>query len=161
VRDILGSGYLPAFASQANQSSAQASLQSASSIDAAPGSAQTQAPDDAGTDMVIFTRAGWANPAGIQRPELERVSYRLVDGTLRRLHWAVLDGTETSRPQRRDLLSQVKSVKFRFMDNTHQWITQWPPTGQNQGLRTRPLAVEVTLELADWGSIVRVIEVPT
>ena len=28
-------------------------------------------------------------------------------------------------------------------------------------LRTRPFAVEITLDLEDWGKIVRVVEVPT
>jgi general secretion pathway protein J len=117
-------------------------------------------PDDGGPDLVAFTRGGWANPAGIQRPTLERVSYRFAKGTLRRMHWAVLDGTEASLPVRRDLLTHVKSVTFRFMNDSRQWVTQWPALGSG-ALRTRPFAVEVTLELEDWGHIVRVVEVPT
>ena len=154
VRDSLGTTWQPALMSRAGQSSA------ATSSAAAAASAPSSAPDNAGTDLVLFTRAGWSNPAGIQRPELERVSYRLVDGTLRRLHWAVLDGTETMQPLRRDVLTRVKSVTLRFMDpNSHQWLTQWPaPTDAT--LRSRPLAVEITLELDDWGRIVRIIEVP-
>jgi type II secretion system protein J len=118
-------------------------------------------------DLVSFTRAGWANPAGIQRPTLERVSYRLEDGVLQRFHWPVLDTTEATAPIRRDLLDHVKSVRFRFLSDARQWIDQWPPTGSGSGsavgdpsLRMRPFAVEVTLELEDWGRIVRIIEVP-
>ncbi len=152
VRDSLGGTWLPAIVSQAGQSAVV-------DISAAADSSPADSADTAGTDMVVFTRAGWANPAGIQRPELERVSYRVVGGTLRRLHWAVLDGTETTQPVRRDLLGHLKSVSFRFMNDGHEWGTQWPPLG-NGSLRTRPVAVEVTLELTDWGRIVRVIEVP-
>jgi hypothetical protein len=39
-------------------------------------------------------------------------------------------------------------------------VTQWPPLGSTN-LRSRPFAVEITLELEDWGHIVRVIEVPS
>jgi hypothetical protein len=66
---------------------------------------------------------------GIQRPTLERVSYRFAKGTLRRMHWAVLDSTEGSQPVRRDLLTHVKSVTFRFMNDSRQWVTQWPAVG--------------------------------
>jgi type II secretion system protein J len=123
--------------------------------------------DANGTYLVSFTRAGWANPAGIQRPALERVAYRLEDGVLRRFHWPVLDATEATAPLRRDLLDHVKSVRFRYLTDARQWIDQWPPTGSGNGgpvgdpsLRMRPFAVEVTIELEDWGRIVRIIEVP-
>jgi general secretion pathway protein J len=116
--------------------------------------------DDGGPDLIAFTRGGWANPAGIQRPTLERVSYRFANGILRRMHWTVLDGTEASLPVRRDVLTHVKSVTFRFMNDGRQWVNQWPALGTSS-LRTRPFAVEITLDLEDWGKIVRVVEVPT
>ncbi len=116
--------------------------------------------DDGGPDLIAFTRGGWANPAGIQRPTLERVSYRFANGILRRMHWMVLDGTEGTAPVRRDVLTHVKSVTFRFMNGSRQWVTQWPALG-TPSLRTRPFAVEITLDLEDWGKIVRVVEVPT
>jgi len=157
VRDSLGTAYLPAIVSVAGQSSV--TVDSSSSAPDDPGTDSGANDDNAGTDMVAFTRAGWANPAGTQRPELERVSYRVVNGTLRRLHTAVLDGTEATQPIRRDLLTHVKSVTFRFLDANHQWNTQWPALGSGS-MRTRPLAVEIILDLADWGRIVRIVEVP-
>lgn len=158
VRDSLGTTYLPAFVSVAGQSSVSVDPDSAPNAQSSPAT-DSAADDQAGVDMVAFTRGGWANPAGIQRPELERVSYRVVNGTLRRLHSPVLDSTEGAVLIRRDLLSHLKSVSFRYLDANHQWNTQWPAIG-NSSVRTRPLAVEVTLELEDWGRIVRVIEVP-
>ncbi|MGH8286175.1 MAG: type II secretion system minor pseudopilin GspJ [Steroidobacteraceae bacterium] len=114
------------------------------------------------THLVAFTRGGWANPAGIQRPTLQRVAYVFEDGTFRREHWSVLDATLASRIVRRDLLDRVDAVSFRFMDGARQWRTEWPPTqpsDPNTTLRMRPIAVEVTLELEDWGRLVRIIEV--
>lgn len=113
--------------------------------------------------IVTLTRAGWANPAGIQRPALERVTYILENGTLRREHWPVLDAVMTTTTVRRELLDKVKSVTVRYMDVSFNWREQWPPQAlagdPTANLRLRPIAVEVTLELEDWGKIVRVIEV--
>jgi general secretion pathway protein J len=112
--------------------------------------------------LIEFTRAGWANPAGIQRSTLQRVSYLLDDGTLRRQHWTVLDATLASPVVKRDLLDGVEAVSFRFMDAGRRWRTDWPipqPNDPETTLRMRPLAVEVTLELEDWGTLVRLIEV--
>jgi general secretion pathway protein J len=114
------------------------------------------------TPLVEFTRAGWANPAGIQRASLQRVAYLLEDGKLRRQHWTVLDATLASRVVQRDLLDGVEAVSFRFMDEGRRWRTDWPieqPGNPRTALRMRPLAVEVTLELEDWGPLVRLIEV--
>jgi general secretion pathway protein J len=163
VRDPLGQNWLASLTTQGADASST-SGGSASSAPAAPeaddDTDSDSSTDDSTPDLIALTRGGWANPAGIQRPTLERVSYRFVNGTVRRMHWAVLDGTEASLPVRRDLLTHVKSVAFRFMNDEHIWVTQWPALGSGS-LRTRPFAVEITLELEDWGHIVRVIEVPS
>jgi general secretion pathway protein J len=134
VRQPLGDGWLPALA----------------------GAAGTNA-------IVTLTREGWANPAGIQRAAVQRVAYILENGTLRREHWPVLDATIATTTVRRELLDKVKSVSLRYMDVSFTWRDQWPPQAlpgdPTANLRLRPIAVEVTLELEDWGKLVRVIEV--
>lgn len=114
---------------------------------------------------VTFTRGGWANPAGVQRPALERVTYVLENKTLRREHWPVLDALLSTQTIKRELLTGVRSVQFRYMDVTRQWRDQWPPRAlagdPNVNLRSRPIAVEVTIDLDDWGKVRRVFEVPT
>lgn len=120
---------------------------------------------DGRTDtLVTFTRMGWANPAGIQRPALQRVRYAFDNGSLYREHWRVLDPVLGAQPVRRLLLDRVKSVRFRYMENGRSWTDQWPGlvTGgdpRQPQLRRRPIAVEVTLELEDFGTITRLIEV--
>jgi general secretion pathway protein J len=118
-----------------------------------------------GTPLVSFTRGGWANPAGIQRPGLQRVAYVLENGTLRREHWPVLDATLASVTLKRELVTKVRSFRIRYMDVGRQWRESWPVQGvaspgalPGEDL-SRPIAVEVTLELEDWGTIMRVIEV--
>ena len=112
--------------------------------------------------IVALTRGGWANPAGLQRPGLQRVAYVVESGTLRREHWNVLDPTLASTTVRRELLTHVKALTIRYLDTAHQWQAQWPPTALRQEpiLRQRPVAVEITLDTEDWGKIVRVIEIP-
>jgi general secretion pathway protein J len=169
IRDPLGQSWVACITTQGSDAlsgtSAAGTASASSSAPAAPDDADddddsSAPPDDGGPDLVAFTRGGWANPAGIQRATLERVSYRFANGTLRRMHWTVLDGTEVSVPVRRDLLTHVKSVSFRFMNDARQWTDQWPALGTTS-LRSRPFAVEITLELEDWGHIVRVVEVPS
>lgn len=110
--------------------------------------------------VVALTRAGWTNPAGLQRPSLQRVAYYFDKGTLRREHWSVLDPTQTSTTVKRDLLTHLKAVSLRFYSQAG-WDTQWPRNGQIAAeMATRPIAVEVTLDTEEWGTIVRLIELP-
>jgi general secretion pathway protein J len=112
--------------------------------------------------LVALTRGGWTNPTGLQRPGLQRVAYYFENGTLRREYWAVLDATQTSNTIRRDLMTHLKSVSLRFMDVSHAWQPQWPAVTRAVGTtdyRSRPIAVEITLETEDWGKLVRVVEI--
>jgi general secretion pathway protein J len=59
------------------------------------------------------------------------------------------------------MLDRVTSVGLRFMDANRTWHEQWPPLGYSapDAPRARPIAVEITLELEDWGKLVRLVEV--
>ncbi|HEX6570746.1 MAG TPA: type II secretion system minor pseudopilin GspJ [Steroidobacteraceae bacterium] len=109
-----------------------------------------------------FTRAGWSNTAGLPRPTLQRVAYRLDQDGLWRDYWRVLDRTQTAEPTRHNLLKGVRSVTFRFLTPAREWVDRWPVLQGQSPLeqeRARPAAVEVTLELDDWGVIRRLVEV--
>jgi len=117
--------------------------------------------------LAALTRGGWTNPAGLQRPGLQRVAYYFENGTLRREYWTVLDPTQNSTAIRRDLITHLKSVSLRFMDVNRAWQPQWPPATNTVGatnadlmMRSRPIAVEITLETEDWGKLVRIVEIP-
>jgi general secretion pathway protein J len=142
VREPIGSDWLAALVAQA------------------PASSPTYA-----TPLLSFTRTGWANPAGVQRPALQRVSYSFEKDTLRREYLPVLDATLANQTTKRDLLTGVRSVTFRYLNQAHQWVDHWPepPAPANDpeaAQRSRPFAVELTLELEDWGRIVRLFEIP-
>ncbi len=108
-----------------------------------------------------FTRAGWSNTAGLARPTLQRVGYRLDQDGLWRDHWPVLDRTLANEPVRVKMLGGVRAVRFRFMNSGREWVERWPAPGGSAGPdeRARPAAVEVVLDLDDWGEIRRLIEV--
>jgi len=149
IRQPVGNDFYPALmatATSTGSSGSSSSLGSSSSVCAAA--------------VVCLTRAGWANPTGLQRPGLQRVAYYFDKGTLRREYWNVLDPTQTSTTFKRDLLTHLKSVSLRFYSSAG-WDTRWPRNQQiSMELASRPVAVEVTLETEDWGKIVRLIELP-
>ena len=111
--------------------------------------------------LVDLTRSGWTNPAGLSRSTLQRVTYRLMDSKLERAYWNALDRTLSTEPTSAVMLDQVRAVSFRFMDQNQSWHDQWPPLGYSgpDAARLRPIAVELTIELEDWGKLVRLVEV--
>jgi general secretion pathway protein J len=108
-----------------------------------------------------LTRAGWSNTAGLPRPTLQRVGYRLDQDGLWRDTWPVLDRTISVEPTKFKLLGDVRTVSFRFMQPGSSWVERWPMSGaaNPSGQRARPIAIEITLDLADWGQIRRVVEI--
>lgn len=117
--------------------------------------------DERTEHLVDLTHSGWSNPAGVPRSTLQRVTYRLEEDRLRRDYWYVLDRTLSAEPASTVLLDRVTEVKLRYMDANRRWHQQWPPNGYSAPdmLRVRPIAVEITLELEDWGTITRLVEV--
>ena len=131
-------------------------------LGAADNSTPAAAPD--GVVQLSFTRGSWANPAGLPRSELQRVGYLVRSGKLIRQHMLVLDATSGNVPEERELLDQVELLHFRFLDESLAWSDSWPtPALQRQSpavqMRARPIAVEVTLKLKDYGVLTRIIEV--
>lgn len=111
--------------------------------------------------LAEFTHSGWSNPSGVPRSTLQRVAYRMDDKKLVRDYWVVLDRTQTGEPQSAVLIDGVTRMQLRFMDGNRTWHEQWPPLGYSapDATRLRPIAVEINLELDDWGKLVRLVEV--
>ena len=111
--------------------------------------------------LVELSHGGWPNGAGTPRGTVQRVSYRLEERTLIREYWNVTDPTLANIPVTRRLLNQVERIEIRYLNSGREWVTQWPPLGGagDTGLRSRPMAVEITIVLTDYGELKRLIEV--
>jgi len=111
--------------------------------------------------LVEMSHAGWPNGAGTPRGTVQRVVYRLEEGKLIREHWNVTDPTLSTPPVKRELLEKVERIEIRYMKAGREWIAQWPQFGNtvDEGFHTRPLAVEITIVLADYGELRRLVEV--
>ena len=108
--------------------------------------------DERSEYLLEFTRAGWSNPRGTPRSTLQRVAYRFEEDKLVRQYWQVLDRTLANTPVEGELIEGVEEITLRFMDYSREWHETWPPSRNSAGGDFRPLAIEVTLVLEDWGS---------
>ncbi|WP_455199542.1 type II secretion system minor pseudopilin GspJ [Kaarinaea lacus] len=120
---------------------------------------------EVGRYQLELTRAGWRNPAGRARSNLQRVAYSIRDEKLVRSYWNVLDRAQDSQPLETELLDGVTRMELRFLsiqsNNEQEWADSWPnyalggqPTGDP------PQAVEVTLETEAEGRLTRLFRVP-
>jgi general secretion pathway protein J len=109
-------------------------------------------------NVVELTRGGWRNPLYLPRSSFERVVYRLADHKLERASYRVLDRAQDSEPVRVPLLDKVDELKLRYMDESREWVEQWPAQSsssqsQNAAAEKPPLAVELTLTTKDLGEL--------
>ena len=114
--------------------------------------------------LMEFTRGGRRNPAKLKRSNLLRVAYRFEDEKLSRLFWPQLDRAQGMEAYESTLLDQVESVEFRYRDDKKEWHSQWPPINAgtqqaNSANGIKLTAIELTLELKDWGEIQRLYQV--
>ena len=107
-----------------------------------------------------LSRGGWSNPAGFARGNVLRVAYAWEEDLLVRFHWPVADRTLATPPLRAELLSGVENLEVRFLDASGQWHLEWPPLELAGPTRyvARPRAVELAVELEDFGRVWRLVE---
>ncbi len=114
------------------------------------------------TYRLEFTRSGWNNPARTRRSTLQRVAYAIEDGELIRYSWRMLDRTDEKPTLSQSLLDGVEEFELRFLDNKNKWNKEWPVLNSDDNKQPPPLpvAIEVTLELQEWGRIRRLFRLP-
>ncbi len=118
-------------------------------------------------NAVEFTRGGWPNPLARARPALQRVAYRLEEEKLIRVQWPVLDRLLDQEPEELEMLGGVREIRFRFLLENGEWSEVWPSDDLGVGgaipdaesYRRLPRAVEVVLDLEDWGQVTRLVEI--
>jgi general secretion pathway protein J len=119
-------------------------------------------------DFLSFTRAGWSNPTGQQRTEMQRVAYAFQDDTILRAIWRDIDAVAQSEPQSLILLSGVKDINVMFLKTGEgsrddglggEWLPEWNLMPQESVQTLLPAAIEITVTTEDSGEIRRVFEV--
>lgn len=96
--------------------------------------------------IAALVRAGWDNPGGDPRPNLQRVEYRVEGGRLLRLTAAALDGGEVGNPL---VLAEGLSgatARYRAADG---WRDVWDPVDP----MLLPRAIEINLTYLDGRSL--------
>ena len=110
-------------------------------------------------NSIVFTRSGWTNLLQSQRSELQRVQYLLVENNLVRRHWRSLDQGIGEEPLATILVHDVESFEVSFINPAEDDIPDWPNEAtQNVG---NPIALKITLNLAQLGEIRRILEIPS
>jgi len=122
-----------------------------------------------------LTRSGWHNPNAHLRSNLQRVNYRVEDEALWRDSYAVLDRAADTEPASVKLLEGVEYLDLAFLESlaavqsgregssleTRDWPDSWVvDTSQPGSVLAPPVALQVTLQLSDWGEMSRLYELP-
>ncbi len=112
--------------------------------------------------LVEFTRGGRNSPPPLLRSSLVRVAYRFEEEKLIRLYWPQLDRSQNMEAKQSVLIDHIENASIRFLDQNNEWQQEWPsqnttaPTG-TPGIASseQPIAIEIILQLKDWGDIRR------
>ncbi len=99
---------------------------------------------DAGVPGGILglVRTGWSNFDGAPRAGLQRVTYVLEDGALKRLSWPMLDGAAPADAA--TMLEDVVTATAEYRDDKGQWRGDWTATDANA--LPRAIALKVTVK---------------
>ena len=121
--------------------------------------------------LVRLIRAGWRNPLGSNRSDQQAVAYRIEEDKLLREYSQHLDNISSTQATKTVLLDRVSNISLRYLDrNNGEWLEHWPPNSsgnqavlQDTNEQTEslsiylPIAIELTLELEDFGELVSII----
>jgi len=111
-----------------------------------------------------LSRAGWRNPLGDPRSNIQRVAYELNQDELVRHYWNVLDRSQDSESVYRTLLKGVEEFSIRFMKDDYSWASEWPSSAETDeeddgDPRSKdnqlPRAVKITFKLKQFGTVSR------
>ncbi|MDX1732818.1 MAG: type II secretion system minor pseudopilin GspJ [Halioglobus sp.] len=125
--------------------------------------------------LLSLSRAGWHNPHGHPRSNLQRINYRLEDDELLRDSYFVLDRAGDTEAQTVVLLEGVEDMQLAFLGSLEQirfesrstnvdtanWAEDWvTDTSNPEAVPQPPQAVEIRLQLQDWGEMRRIYALP-
>ena len=116
-------------------------------------------------ELFSFTRNGYHNPGNVRaRSTMQRVRYRFDGNRLLRDSWVGLDRVADDF-HTTTVISDVDSLSVRFLrqlpsDGEYieiDWIEHWIDES-SEDWQILPIAIELKLQLRDWGAVRRVFE---
>lgn len=111
-------------------------------------------------NTITFTHAGIAStPDMLARSNMQRVRYSVGNGALWHESWSALDQAPESLPRKRQILADISSIRFEYLDDKNKVHNEWPIAGQSN---TQPLprAVRVFLTFPRWGTMSQLYVIP-
>lgn len=110
-----------------------------------------------------FTRDGLVNPGGVElRSTLKRIAFLCMGKKLVRRSWESLDTPSRKNYRDKILLNNLDECSFAYLTNARQILTEWREYAvqQNQKKETLPLAIQVNLNIHNWGKMSLLFAVP-
>ncbi len=88
-------------------------------------------------------------------PGLERVAFRLSEGTLWRASLPLAERASILRVRPVPLLSGVSNFRLRFRSSSGMACDRWPPAAVESGLEELPARIEITVDMGGRGEFRR------
>lgn len=98
--------------------------------------------------ILAFVRGGWTNDSEAPRSSLQKLSYSLVDRSLVRTSWPMVDGVAPDRAVRSRLMTGISKLAWRYR-RQGVWTDTWRP----QRPADVPDAIELTMTIDGVGDI--------
>lgn len=105
---------------------------------------------------VEFTRDGIANPkSALKKSALQRVALVCMEGRLLRRTWIGLDTKDRNTYKDKVLLDKLSECYFSYLNKSLQSLAEWRSEAvtQEQIPEPFPKAIQVNLNLQDWGKM--------
>lgn len=112
-----------------------------------------------GSFAMVFTRGGaavFAPPGG----SLQRLGYRVEEGSLIRSRWQVVDEGPATPREDQVLATGIDSLRVEQLDSQGDFTPFWPPANEPLGLTAVPALIRVTLVTRDGESLVLLVPGP-
>ena len=105
-------------------------------------------------NYIELTRGGLPNPNSYEkRSTLKRIALLCQDNTLVRRSFASLDPPNRENYEEKVILDNLNDCHFAFLDTNLQLLNEWRSNSTPNAFtaKTLPKAIQVNLELSDWG----------
>lgn len=120
------------------------------------------------SNQLDFTKAGWTNPLGENRSQLQRVRYQYDEEAkqLKRTFWRVLDKEQDST-EVVQTFDGVSGFSINILDSDVEWNDNWPPVvdgtlpGEDEEVVDMPWVVQINMATEGLGLVSRLFAVPS